>query len=204
VTFKRDPRGLEALDWWRERCLEWCYYREEDGKLGDQKYLDDWPERFAGVSVLGHVGGGLAPWNVSAYSLSEHDERVWVDDVPLVFYHYHSLKLFHSPARYIDRRRATHLRPAASGSFFWTSNYPPSPVEERLVWQPYLAAIDRAFELARTVDPKFAEGLLASGDFARQSLRSTLGHAARHVMRLPASLHLRQSRSRSMAPADGD
>jgi hypothetical protein len=202
VTFKRDRRGLEALDWWRERCLEWCYYREEDGKLGDQKYLDDWPERFAGVSVLQHVGGGLAPWNVSAYTLSEHDGRVWVDDVPLVFYHYHSLKLFHPSARYIGRRRA--MRPAPSGAFVWRSNYPRSPLEERLVWRPHLAAIDRAFELARTVDPKFAEGLLTSGDFARQSLRSTLGHAARHVMRLPASLHLRQSRSRSMAPADGD
>ena len=194
VTFKRDPRGLEALDWWRERCLEWCYYREEDGKLGDQKYLDDWPERFAGVSELQHVGGGLAPWNVSAYTLREQDGQVWADDVPLVFYHYHSLKLFHPSARYIGRRRA--MRPAASGAFVWRSNYPRSAVEERLVWEPYLAAIQRAFELARTVDPTFADGLLSSGDFARQSMRSTLGHAVRQTMRLPASLHPRQSRSR--------
>jgi hypothetical protein len=204
VTFKRDDRGLEALDWWRERCLEWCYYREEDGKLGDQKYLDDWPERFEGVSVLHHVGGGLAPWNVSTYALSERDGRVWVDEMPLVFYHYHSLKLFHLPVRNTFRRRPTHLRPAPSGAFLWTSNYPPSQLEERLVWEPYLAAIDKAFELARTVDPTFAEGVLTPGDFARPSVRSILGHAVRHARRLPASLHLRGSRAGSMAPADGE
>jgi hypothetical protein len=203
VTFKRDQRGLEALDWWRERCLEWCYYREEDGKLGDQKYLDDWPDRFQGVSVLQHLGGGLAPWNVSAYTLSERDGRVWVDDLPLIFYHYHSLKLFHPPARRIGRRRST-PRAAPSGSFFWTSNYPPSRLEERLVWEPYLAAVNRAFQLARTVDPEFAEGLLTSEDFARRSLRVALGQVVRDVLRLPTNLHLREPESGSMAPADGD
>jgi hypothetical protein len=204
VTFKRDQRGLEALDWWRERCLEWCYYREEDGKLGDQKYLDDWPQRFEGVSVLQHVGGGLAPWNVTAYTLSDGDGRVLVDDVPLVFYHYHSLKLFDRPAQYIGRRRSTDLRSAASGSFLWRSNYPPSRLEERLVWEPYLAAVSRAFELARTVDPMFTEGLLPSGDFARQTVRARLGQAVRHGLRLAASLRIHEARSGSMTRADGE
>src|SRR5262249_5291447 len=69
VTFRRDANGLAALDWWRERCLEWCYNRYEDGRFGDQKYLDDWPTRFGGVRVLEHLGGGLAPWNVGQYRL---------------------------------------------------------------------------------------------------------------------------------------
>lgn len=67
VTFKNDEKGRTALTWWRERCLEWCYDRYEDGKFGDQLYLDDWTERFPGVHVMKHLGGGIAAWNVQQY-----------------------------------------------------------------------------------------------------------------------------------------
>ncbi|MFN8369223.1 MAG: hypothetical protein U0T83_01220 [Bacteriovoracaceae bacterium] len=67
VGIQNDKNGIEAITWWRERCLEWCYNRIEDGKLGDQKYLDDWLTRFKGVHVLEHLGGGMAPWNVQQY-----------------------------------------------------------------------------------------------------------------------------------------
>ena len=94
LPFRRDERGLTTLNWWHDRCIEWCYYRLEDGKLGDQKYLDDWPERFPGVHVLQHSGGGLAPWNISQYDVHEGPGgRVLVDDDPLVFFHYHRLQL---------------------------------------------------------------------------------------------------------------
>ena len=155
VSFRRDEDGLEALRWWRDRCIEWCYYRVEDGKLGDQKYLDDWPERFRRVHVLEHVGGGLAPWNVNRYALRERDGEVMVDDVPLVFYHFHSLRL------YRERRL---LRGAAARfalgqiSFAWTTGYQPSPAAQKLVWDPYLAALARALALIRSVEPNFAAG----------------------------------------------
>ena len=93
LTFRRDRSGLECLRWWHDRCIEWCYYRLEDGKLGDQKYLDDWPERFDGVHVLEHKGGGLAPWNITQYDVGAIDGRVIVDEDPLVFFHYHRVKL---------------------------------------------------------------------------------------------------------------
>ncbi|MCX6031988.1 MAG: glycosyl transferase [Chloroflexi bacterium] len=93
MAFRRDEHGLACLEWWRERCLEWCYMRMEDGKFGDQKYLDDWPERFPGVVVLKHKGAGLAPWNVSRYRLAFADSTVSVDGQPLIFYHFHGYKL---------------------------------------------------------------------------------------------------------------
>lgn len=89
VTFRRDAAGLACLHWWRERCIEWCYNRKEEGKYGDQGYLDDWPTRFPGVVVLNHLGADLARWNVANYQLAIGDDRkVYVDGQPLIFYHF--------------------------------------------------------------------------------------------------------------------
>lgn len=93
VAFRLDENGVECLTWWRERCLEWCFNRLEDGRLGDQKYLDDWPTRFAGVHVLRHLGAGVAPWNVEQYDVTEVDDRIMINGYPLVFYHFHQFYL---------------------------------------------------------------------------------------------------------------
>jgi len=92
LTFRRDARGLECLRWWRDRCLEWCFVRSEDGKFGDQKYLDDWPERFSGVAILEHEGAGLAPWNATQYSIAYKEGRFTVGEAPLIFFHFHGFK----------------------------------------------------------------------------------------------------------------
>lgn len=92
LSFRRSQEAFDCLNWWRERCLEWCYFRKEDGKYADQKYLDDWPTRFSGVAVLEHKGANLAPWNLTRYSLQLRGGKVWVDEQPLIFYHYHGLK----------------------------------------------------------------------------------------------------------------
>jgi hypothetical protein len=162
VSFRRDADGLEALRWWHDRCIEWCYYRVEDGKLGDQKYLDDWPERFRRVHVLEHVGGGLAPWNVTRFALKKPDGRVLVDTVPLVFFHFHSLRLYRDARRLLVRRVAVMPARFKGGvvPFRWASAYPKSPEEQLLVWDPYFEALARGLALVRSVEPGLEAGLL--------------------------------------------
>jgi hypothetical protein len=93
LVFRADEKGLLCLNWWRERCLEWCYARHEDGKFGDQGYLNDWPERFEGVVVPQNIGLRPAPWNVGKYILSqESDGLLHVARTPLVCYHFHALR----------------------------------------------------------------------------------------------------------------
>ncbi len=86
MTFKNDENAMKILNWWRSACNKWCYARSEDGKFGDQMYLDDWTTRFDGVHVLENLGGAVAPWNVQQYDLSD-------DNFNLIFYHFHIYKL---------------------------------------------------------------------------------------------------------------
>ncbi len=96
LTFKRDPEALECLSWWRERCLEWCHDRFEDGKFADQKYLDSWPDLFENLVVLQHSGANVAPWNVAGSELSWDGSNVLVDGQELIFYHFSMLKRLHT------------------------------------------------------------------------------------------------------------
>jgi hypothetical protein len=98
VSFRNTARGLAALQWWREACIESCEIDPQAGKCGDQKYLDDWTQRFQGVHVLRHLGGGLAPWNVEQYAFdagapSPGREIGSGRRFQPVFYHFHGLKL---------------------------------------------------------------------------------------------------------------
>ncbi len=100
MNFKNTPEGLEALTWWRNACIEWCYNRIEPNRFGDQKYLDDWPQKFKSVHVLEHLGGGVAPWNVQQYDfMPSNDDNLKMqskDNVvfDLVFYHFHGVKIY--------------------------------------------------------------------------------------------------------------
>jgi hypothetical protein len=86
MTFEREL-GESVRAWWADRCIEWCYARAENGKFGDQKYLDDWPERFAQeVHVLQQVEWTQAPWNASRFDVRH-----------AVMWHFHGLKTILEP-----------------------------------------------------------------------------------------------------------
>ena len=97
VTAKNSPNALNIITKWRDECLEWCYSRHEDGKFGDQKYLDKWPEVYSGVCVSKNMGGGVAPWNMRRYSFYMIDgqlnaiERKTRLSFSVVFFHFHFL-----------------------------------------------------------------------------------------------------------------
>lgn len=82
MTFTRQG-GETVRKWWEERCIEWCYARNEDGKFGDQKYLDDWPQRFPEhVHILINKELALAPWNSTRFPYATS-----------IFFHFHELRI---------------------------------------------------------------------------------------------------------------
>jgi len=92
VYFRRDASGLACLEWWRERCLEWCYDRLENGRFADQGYLDEFPKRFRGVRVLGHPGINAAPWNLGSFDVDLRGGQLHLGGRRLLFFHFQGIR----------------------------------------------------------------------------------------------------------------
>src|SRR3984885_4561202 len=93
ITYRRCPEGLECLDAYKADCTAWCYDRVEEGRFGDQKYLDAWPGRYPTLKIIEHKGFNLAIWNVHGYMIRMKNDTIMIDDDPLVFYHFASTQL---------------------------------------------------------------------------------------------------------------
>jgi hypothetical protein len=147
IIFRRDEHGLECLNWWRERCVEWCYHSLGDGRMGDQKYLDEWPVRFKKVHVLRHIGGGVAPWNVSQYEVTEREDGIWINEVPLIFYHFHQFQIL--PGR----------------RYFYASDvYCRNERLPKVIYRRYVTEIEAAMRMVRAVAPNFSYGITSWQD----------------------------------------
>ena len=82
MTFSRVD-GEVVRAWWEERCLEWCYARFEDGKFGDQKYLESFPKLFSNrVHIAQDLANFMAPWNATRFSFKD-----------AVLWHFHGLRI---------------------------------------------------------------------------------------------------------------
>ena len=94
VYFKNDTEGLSALKWWRDKCIEWCFSRFEDGKYGDQKYLDYFPSLFEKICILKNRGAGVAQWNAFQYDFSKFGKIIFnTEEIDIIFYHYHGTRI---------------------------------------------------------------------------------------------------------------
>lgn len=143
VSFRRDEEGLACLDRWRKQCLDWCYARLEDRRMGDQKYLDDWPARYASTHVLQHPGAGLAPWNYPNYLIERAgDGHVLVNGQRLIFYHFHQFQLLDDGG--FDRLSA----------FYTVEKEPPEAV-----YRLYEKSLQNVVSEIRLLVPDFTRGM---------------------------------------------
>lgn len=126
MYFKNNIEGNNVLEYWRSKCEEWCYNRIEDGKFGDQKYLDDWESRFKGIVYnCRNIGCGVAPWNIQKYNVIVEEgkpfvvEKITKKQKPVVFFHFHAL--------------------SEIGLKKWAlSNYRLSSIDKEIFYKPYI------------------------------------------------------------------
>ena len=82
IIVSRD-KGSKALSYWRDSCLDWCFARHEDGKFGDQKYIEDIANMFKeDVIELKSDPRFLAPWNMDIYRYSD-----------AILFHFHEFRI---------------------------------------------------------------------------------------------------------------
>jgi hypothetical protein len=86
--------------------------------------------------VIKHKGANVAPWNINRYVVSQKRGQVFVDEDPLIFYHFHSLKVY-GPQDY-------HL---------YYSTYNITPDAEKLIYPSYVAELEKVMQLIRATDP---------------------------------------------------
>jgi len=142
MTFKNTENGLKVLNWWRNACIDWCYGYYEDGKFGDQMYLDDWTTRFMGIHELKHLGGGVAPWNMQQYAFTKLKDK-WIgleiatgNNFELVFFHFHAMLSF--------QKSLIHE--------FYFEAYPLAAATKKQVYLPYVSILKKQFRILKHLD----------------------------------------------------
>lgn len=134
-VFKRDDAGMRCLERWRDQCIEWCYWRHEDGKLGDQMYLDEWPKLYGKKFVESkNIGVDTAPWNISQYKVTKRGGYFYINNTKLSCYHFHQFQI---------------LGPE---NFSRVLGYTLSKDVIRYIYEPYEEELKRQFKFIKKFD----------------------------------------------------
>lgn len=135
--FNRDSESLKCLERWRKQCLKWCYWRVEDGKLGDQLYLDEWPNLYKSLVISQNLGINAAPWNITQFKISEKDGYVYINNDRLICYHFEKYGII------------------SENNFEYSSCYRLSRSLIEYVYKPYEEEIKTQIKLIKSIDKEF-------------------------------------------------
>lgn len=88
-----NEEGRRVIEWWRAKCVEWCYDYVDGGRFADQGYLDAFPGLSSQVRVIEHPGVNLAPWNIDNCTVTAAGGRVMLNGKwPLILFHFQGLR----------------------------------------------------------------------------------------------------------------
>jgi len=135
VYFSATEPAQKCLQWWADRCLESTGFSH--GVWGDQKYLEEFPSVVEGVRVVRAPAVVMAPWNAWRWSTARQNSEVFVEEAPLVTYHFARLLMIR-PNLFIPVRREYLSRDVL-----------------RQVYRPYMRRMRRSYFEVRAVQPTY-------------------------------------------------
>ena len=141
--------------------------------MGDQKYLDEWPDLYPNCHIIQHIGAGVAPWNYAQYSFSSgSDENILVEGTPLIFYHFHQFQIL------------------SNGKFDRLSSFYTDECTEPLsIYSIYETTLKDLLKVVRGIAPGFSSGLKSVSiinmrRFVQNFIPQGMKNALRRVIKL--------------------
>lgn len=128
LVFKNDSQSRKCLERWRDQCIDWCYFREEEGKMGDQMYLNEWPRLYDKLTISQNLGVNAAPWNIAQNNVRKKDDKILIGNYNLVCYHFHQFKIINAK------------------TFIFAKGYELSSHVTNIIYKPYLDEIKTQFD----------------------------------------------------------
>lgn len=128
LGYRNDEKCKSFLEWWRDRCIEWCYWiTMPDGRMADQGYLNKLHENYSTYNALNcpHPGINLGPWNIGKHFTVEIQGRKIVDgQYNLICYHYHEFRLV--------------------GDSYYPTGWAHTQNDKAVIYEPYFKLIKQA------------------------------------------------------------
>lgn len=92
--FRNSETGFKCLRDWKNECDNW--YPNKPGYplkfFSDQIFLDSWENKYNGVKIIENIGINVCYWNAVNYTFKKIDDVYFVNNKPLIIYHFSSLR----------------------------------------------------------------------------------------------------------------
>ena len=95
IFFNYDINSLNFLKKYRKFCfnfISWDTKKKGKSNFADQTYLEKLIKIFKNVYVIKHKGINTAPWNIGGFKLKIVNNKIFVDDDILIFYHFSGIR----------------------------------------------------------------------------------------------------------------
>jgi hypothetical protein len=103
---RRAPQGLNFLEWWSARSIDYSFMESQFGLSTDQKWVSIAPCFFNELHVSFNLGYNVAPWNTFERDISVSRGSYRVNGIyPLVFFHFSNFDA--DDVEYLNKRASS-------------------------------------------------------------------------------------------------
>lgn len=94
LAIRNNLNTLNMVRWWQERLYKFGFSDIKNGMFTDQKWMDLTPSLYDNVNIFKDPGHNVAYWNMHEREIENKDGIWFVNEEPLVFFHFSGLPLY--------------------------------------------------------------------------------------------------------------